>query len=390
VHLGEELDAGVAPRKSLHSVAPVAEKKLKPGTRSKPAANDDIDPKEVVTEIVGDLQQGLAAMGQIGSKGGSEKGKAAPAEPKLVAIIERALFNYSDHVERVGAMRETFGKDSRVSLRFLDYGFPKFEELYRKWCTEEINCPLNNYATAQDEIKIPADKLTGKLWHMDSAMWALREAISSNSTEWVLVGQDMLFISNDNLWPYLATLDATKPIILGNRLKGYGGNDAATASGWGYLMSRAAAVAFSEGWDACSKEVEAVEYLANNGGNLDYGFGFCQAKVAEFVDTRDANGMDRFMLWPPSRIDNNDWWDSWYPDLRKDAPIKAVSPEVVSFFFAGAAEIRALSQFDEFRGPSDEFFAHTNANISDATVSMFSHQTWTTLNGLRTPPPAGT
>merc|ERR1712187_888160 len=137
-------------------------------------------------------------------------------------------------------------------------------------------------------------------------------------------------------------------LVLGSRLHGFGSSKAIMASPWGFVLARGAAQLLVQAWNTwCRKHCEKVAHLKTRGGLIDYAFGYClfnNKPPAQFLDTRDANDRDRFILWPPSRINRNDWWDSWYPNMRIDKPIKAISPGAVLFFFAGPAEIRELGE----------------------------------------------
>ena len=77
------------------------------------------------------------------------------------------------------------------------------------------------------------------------------------------------------------------------------------------------------------------------------------------------------VLWPPSRMEKGDWWDSWYPNMKRDTPVKAVSPDTVLFFFASAKEIRALHALVQYRGPGP------------FNGTAYKPETWRLLDSLR-------
>jgi len=301
------------------------------------------------------------------------------------ALITRALFDYQDHVDRVQAMRETWGKDPNMNLKFLDFGVDRFETEYRNWCTEKANCPLDLYSTAESEINVPADIVKSELWNLDGHIWAMRQALADPTCQWILIGKDMLALHVRNLRNYLARFDSSQSLVLGNRM-GMGGSNLVMASPWGHIFSRGAAQELVDNWEGGLRLREPIyntDYLRARGGETGYGFGHALGHMrvpVQFVDTRDAEGQDRFLLWPPSRMDKGDWWDSWYPSFRIEKPKAALSPEAFLFFFAGADEIRLLSNFFEYEGETEGF---VNEHQRATGQRMYQKTTWEMLSTLK-------
>lgn len=298
-------------------------------------------------------------------------------------LLTRALFDYQDHVDRVQAMRETWGKDPNIHLSFLNFGVDRFEIEYRNWCTEKANCPLDLYATASNETDIPTDIVKSELWNLDGHIWAMRQALADPTCQWILLGKDMLSLHVGNLRKYLARFDSNDSLVLGNRM-GMGGTSLVMASPWGQILSKGAARELVGNWEsglALRETIMKMEYLRARGGETGYGFGHALGHLgvpAQFVDTRDAEGRDRLLLWPPSRMDKGDWWDDWYPSFRVEKPKAALSPEAFLFFFAGAKEIRLLSAFLEYKGKTDDF-----VNQRTHSQRMYHGKTWNMLDTLK-------
>ncbi|CAK0885956.1 unnamed protein product [Prorocentrum cordatum] len=149
-----------------------------------------------------------------------------------------------------------------------------------------------------------------ELWHLEGLVWAVRGALEQAGCRWVLLGQDMLFLHVGHLRAFLARLDPAEPVVLGNRLRGFG-NGAVMASPWAQIWSRAAAERLVSSWDdKCRPDILTQDYLKQGGGGSDYGFGHCFGDLSPAVpypDTRDDEGRDRFYLWPPSRMDEGNW-----------------------------------------------------------------------------------
>jgi hypothetical protein len=290
-----------------------------------------------------------------------------PAKNKTACLIGRAVFDHSDHVSRIAAMRDTWAADP--SLRFvpLDFGKEGFEAMYRKWCTEPRNCPLK-VSSAPDEL--PIQPVTGsRVPQGDAWVASLRWGLQEKRHAWFLLGQDMLYVHARNLRKLVEQYDPGSPVVLGNRLKGFG-KDATMVSPWGFVLSRAAAELLVEKWADCKKRIEKQNFLAQS-DSIDYLFSYCLQNKVRFPDTRDAEGRDTFVLWPPSRMEKGDWWDSWYPNMKRDAPVKAVSPDTVLFFFASAKEIRALHALVQYRGPGP------------FNGTAYKPETWRLLDSLR-------
>jgi len=303
---------------------------------------------------------------------------------RIHALVTRALFDYQDHVDRVEAMRETWGKDPDIHLKFLNFGVDRFEIEYRNWCTEKADCPLDLYATASNETDMPIDIVKSELWNLDGHIWAMRHALADPTCQWILIGKDMLALHVKNLRNYLARFDSNDSLVLGNRM-GMGGTDLVVTSPWGHIFSKGAAQELVDNWEGGLGLREAImnrDDLRARGGETGYGFGhaFGHMKIRpQFVDTRDADGQDLLCLWPPSRMDKGDWWDDWYPSFRVDKPKAALSPEAFLFFFAGAPEIRLLSAFFEYEGKTNDFVNERRAHGQH----MYKTTTWKMLDTLK-------
>lgn len=288
---------------------------------------------------------------------------AAPAAGLgLWAIVDRALFDHGEHVARVEAMRDTWGRELDVRLQILDFGEDKLRVLFNRWCSH-AQCHFAKYESAPDEVQVPAEVLDQELWHLEGLVWAVRRALEQGRGEcrWVLLGQDMLFLHLGHLRSFLARFDPSlEPVVLGNRLKGFGGAGSVMASPWAQIWSRAAAERLVGSWESqCRPDILRRKFLKEAGGGSDYGFGWCFGALSPavpFPDTRDDEGRDRFYLWPPSRMDKGNWWDSWYPNLRLEAPKQAFAPDALLFFFAGPAEIRQLGAIADHRGHLNDSF----------------------------------
>jgi hypothetical protein len=229
------------------------------------------------------------------------------------------------------------------------------------------------------------DILKSELWKLDGHIWALRQALADPTCQWILLGQDMLALHVRNLRGYLARFDSNQPLVLGNRM-GMGGSNLVMASPWGQILSKGAAQELVDNWEGglgLREAINNIEYLRARGGNTDYGFGYAFGHLgtpAQYVDTRDADGQDRLFLWPPSRMDKGDWWDSWYPSFRVEKPKAALSPEAFLFFFAGAEEIRLLSAFFAYEGKTKDFVSD---NQRAHGQRMYRNATWEMLDTLK-------
>lgn len=297
-------------------------------------------------------------------------------------LLSRALFDHQDHEARTQAIRETWGKDPQVRLHVLDFGVKNFEVQFRNWCTDRPHCKIH-YGFTPGETEVPKDVLTqSSVWNLDGHVWAMRRALADTTCQWIMVGQDMLYVQTANLKAYLAKFDPKTPVVLSNRLHGHLG---IMGSPWGYFMSRSAAQGLVDGWENGLRQqvLKGDPFLQKLGGMTDFGLGYALHRMkspAEFVDTRTEKGIDRLYLWPPSRMERGDWWDSWYPNMRKDNPKKALDPEAFLFFFAGPKEIRALGAFFEHRDTVDSFLESSKHRESR---SFYKESTWRMLDRVR-------
>jgi len=320
------------------------------------------------------LSSGLAVL--------SKSSVAERGNSTLHVLLARALFDEKDHAARIQAIRETWGKDPQVRLQVLNFGVKHFEEQYHNWCTDLKNCPVR-HEVVSGETAMPPDVMSSKLWNLDGHIWALRQALKDPTCEWIMLGQDMLYVHMPNLRNYIASFDHRKPLVLSNRLHGHLGT---MGSPWGQILSRGAAQVLVDGWQQQGlrqKLWEGDAFLRKLGGMTDFGLGWALHKMeppAEFVDTRNSRGEDRLYLWPPSRMEQNNWWDSWYPNMRAEKPKKVFAPEAFLFFFAGPSEIRALGAFFEHPGQLGNFL---EAPEHKTSRSFYKESTWRMLDAAR-------
>jgi hypothetical protein len=278
-------------------------------------------------------------------------------------------------------MRETWGRDSQIKLHMLNFGVDHFEEQFRNWCTNPAVCKVH-FELASNETDVPSDVMSSKLWNLDGHIWAMRQALKDPSCQWVLVGQDMLYLHMDHLRAYLETLDFRKSLVLGSKLRSHVSEE--MVSPWGFLLSRGATQRLVDGWDlSLRSEILNSKFCSQLGGMADFGFSLALKHMkpsADFVDTRNDKGEDRFYLWPPSRMDRGDWWDSWYEGRRIDKPKATLSSQAFLFFFAGPREIRTLGSFFDHGGPLGSFL---DAPAHKTERTLYKETTWKMLDKVK-------
>jgi len=156
----------------------------------------------------------------------------------------------------------------------------------------------------------------------------------SDKFDWYIKSDDDSYIVTENLEKYLKTLDPSKPIYAGFRLKPFLSNG--YNSGSVYILSRAAVKIF-------------VEELYNNSVRCPYdniedrGMGRCLANVGIYpIPTRDSNNKGRFQLSNAYETFQAKTKPEDYEYYYKDSHNKGFdefSPELISLHHMTPAEM---------------------------------------------------
>lgn len=264
----------------------------------------------------------------------------------LVVVSLSPVRGPGPRATRLEAMAQTLGQRARMAVLVCDAGDHEDAGLSKK------TLAANNGTGTIETWVLPREDHEKRYNQYKALVYAFQRAYEDPSVAWTVWANDHTFIVPENLACYLSSLSAKVPRYLGMRL-------------WGPCcgLFNSGAAGFAVSRSAVGLLVTRWRELRDAGGGAEVDdkcdpsrpkahIATCLAKLdkrAEPLDTRDADGAERFLVYGPVRlatgsIDN--WLVSKKNNIQPPEGFKAdgsvVASEVISFHYVAAQEHRLL------------------------------------------------
>jgi hypothetical protein len=263
---------------------------------------------------------------------------------------------------RLGAIADTLGRRARIAVLVA----PAHEDAARSLAA----LAQRNATGGVEAWELPAADHAPQFNQFRAHVYALRRALAEPSVHWYFWMNDHTYVVAENLRCYVAGLSRTKPIYAGLRLWGpcCGLFNSAAA---GYALNRKAVGLLVNRWrDIASGESDEQCDPHSKKAQIALCLKRLDARAAP-IDTRDANGAEKFHVYGPIRLATGSI-DDWLVNKKKNivppetfaADASAVSSDAISFNYVAEKEHRLLDRL-----------LHRDASIldrADATAALAS------------------